>query len=151
MIRLCLFVYTNCTKLFYHITKELKAKNAINLQFGNIIQDKVSKLGYQRNMLNQEAKFISYKINELKKTVSTNSKSELAEQKAQIIKDCEQTLKRPVIDPVNLTDIVGDIYPPYESLEFTLTNFSQLRHKGDPISSPILRVRPSSSFSSLVK
>lgn len=121
-------------------------RNAVELMVSrleNQLKSKIYTLIGQRNQLSQETESIDNLIQEVETEIRSNTKSELIGKQLHILQRCQQVNKKPMASFVTApvpADFISEIVPQYDSSTFTLTNFSQLQLKADPVYSPPLNV-----------
>lgn len=122
-------------------------RNAVELMVArleNQLKNKILTLMNQRNKLSQETESMETMMVDVERDIRNKTKSELISKQSEIVQKCQQlTSRKPMISLLSsesLNDFVSEIVPPYDSSTFTIHNFSQLKHKADPIYSPALNV-----------
>ncbi|CAF0711565.1 unnamed protein product [Brachionus calyciflorus] len=122
-------------------------RNAVELMVArleNQLKNKILNLMNQRNKLSQETESMESMMIDVERDLRTTTKSELISKHTELVQKCQLlTSRKPMISLLStssLNDFVSEIVPPYDSSTFTIHNFSQLKHKADPIYSPALNV-----------
>lgn len=133
-------------------------RNAVELMIArleNQLKSKLVILMNQRNKLSEETDSLENAALEVEMDVRSKSKNELIAKQADVILKCQQMMSRshkPIATAScllgagvgggypNLNEFVSEIVPNYDTSTFTLTNFSRLKNKADPIYSPPLNV-----------
>ncbi len=124
-------------------------RNAVELMVArleNQLKNKILTLMSQRNKLSQDTETMESMIQDIESDVRIKTKSDIILNQADILQKCLQlTTRKPmasfVTEGINANDqFTSEIVPQYDSSTFSISGFSQLQNKADPIYSPPLYV-----------
>merc|ERR1719347_1844382 len=101
----------------------------------------------QKNCLSQETEAVEQLLSQLEAQLHTASKSQLIGHSSQLLSLSSAAHQKPVssLVPVpvggsTLPDFTSEIVPAYDEKTFSMSHFSLLQHKADPVYSPPLHV-----------
>lgn len=97
----------------------------------------------QRNTLTQEIEILEHLLQEIEHQLHTCTRSELITKSGELSKMINQVRMKPMASFISApvpADFHSEIVPGYDSSTFTLTGFSQLQHKADPVYSAPLNI-----------
>jgi len=121
-------------------------RNAVELMIARLdsqLKSKLLTLMGHKNALNQETEQVEQLLSSVESQLSTASKGQLIAKSADILQLALAANKKPM--PSFVTAQVqphfqSEIVPQYDEKSFTLTNFTSLQSKADPVYSPPLHV-----------
>jgi len=97
----------------------------------------------QKNALTQETELLESLLQEVEHQLQVCTKNSLIDKSTELMQMFEQVQRKPMASFVTASipaDFTSEIVPSYDSSTFDITEFSKLRHKGDPVYSEALSV-----------
>ncbi|XP_065054453.1 E3 ubiquitin-protein ligase TRIM37-like isoform X2 [Rhopilema esculentum] len=121
-------------------------RSAVELMIARLdtqLKNKLLTLMGQKNALTQETELLESLLQEVEHQLHVCTKSELISKSNELLQMFEQVHRKPMASFVTASipaDFTSEIVPAYDSTTFCISNFSTLRHKGDPVYSDPLNV-----------
>lgn len=121
-------------------------RNAVEIMIARLdsqLQNKLVTLTGQKNQLSQETEMLENVLQEVDHQVNSSSKSELISRSSEMLQMFTAIHNKPMASFVTAPvppDFSSELVPSYDSSTFTLTRFSHLRQKADPVYSSALNV-----------
>lgn len=121
-------------------------RNAVELMIARLdtqLKNKLLTLMGQKNALTQETELLESLLQEVEHQLKVCTKNALIDKSAELLQMFEQVQRKPMASFVTASipaDFNSEIVPSYDSSTFCISEFSKLRHKGDPVYSEALNV-----------
>ena len=121
-------------------------RNAVELMIARLdtqLKNKLLTLMGQKNALTQETELLESLLQEVEHQLQVCTKNSLIDKSAELMQMFEQVQRKPMASFVTASipaDFTSEIVPSYDASTFCITEFSKLRHKGDPVYSEALNV-----------
>merc|ERR1711962_447205 len=121
-------------------------RNAVELMIARLdtqLKNKLLTLMGQKNALTQETELLESLLQEVEHQLQVCTKNSLIDKSTELMQMFEQVQRKPMASFVTASipaDFTSEIVPSYDSSTFDITEFSKLRHKGDPVYSEALNV-----------
>jgi len=121
-------------------------RSAVELMIARLdtqLKNKLLTLMGQKNALTQETELLESLLQEVEHQLHVCNKSELISKSSELLQMFEQVHRKPMASFVTASipaDFTSEIVPAYDSSTFCISNFSTLRHKGDPVYSDPLNI-----------